>query len=123
MANVINWFEIPVTNFERALNFYKEILDGEIEVHDMGPDKYGFFNNGGEGVSGAIVKGESFKPAGSNGVKIYLNGGDDLAPKLAKVLAAGGTITMPKTLITDEIGFMAFFKDTEGNELAFHSQN
>ena len=29
--------------------------------------------------------------------------------------------TMPKTKINDEIGFMAFFVDTEGNNMAFHS--
>jgi len=28
---------------------------------------------------------------------------------------------MPKTSITEEIGFMAFFIDTEGNAMALHS--
>ena len=42
--------------------------------------------------------------------------------ELNKVEKAGGKITLPKTKISDEIGYMAFFHDTEGNKLAFHSQ-
>ena len=30
MKNSINWFEIPVKNFERAKGFYGTILSGEI---------------------------------------------------------------------------------------------
>jgi predicted enzyme related to lactoylglutathione lyase len=36
---------------------------------------------------------------------------------------AGGKVTMPKTKISDEIGFMAFFVDSEGNGMALHSNN
>ena len=33
-----------------------------------------------------------------------------------------GKVLIPKTHITDEIGYMAFFEDTEGNVVAMHSQ-
>ena len=39
----------------------------------------------------------------------------------SRVEDAGGKVIMPKTKISDEIGYMAFFFDTEGNKLAFHS--
>jgi len=50
-----------------------------------------------------------------------LNGGDDLSTPLARVEAAGGQVEMPKTKISDEVGFMAIIRDTEGNRVAFHS--
>ena len=42
------------------------------------------------------------------------------AVPLAQVEKAGGKIVMPKTS-TGGNGFMALFKDTEGNRVALHS--
>jgi predicted enzyme related to lactoylglutathione lyase len=39
------------------------------------------------------------------------------------VEVAGGRITMPKGKISDEIGYMGFFMDTEGNAVALHSNS
>jgi predicted enzyme related to lactoylglutathione lyase len=71
-------------------------------------------------VSGGLVQGPMHKPS-TDGAKIYLNGNPDLALVLSKVEAAGGKVLMPKTKISDDIGYMAFFNDTEGNEVALHS--
>ncbi len=121
MANIINWFEIPATDFDRAVKFYSEVLGGEIQQQEMMGTKMGFLPMEGEGgVGGAICAGENYKPS-SDGAKLYLNGGEDLSLQLSRVEAAGGKVIMPKTKITDEIGYMAFFIDTEGNNVAFHS--
>lgn len=120
MANLINWFEIPAENFERAARFYSTVLDGEVAAQEMMGTKMGFLPKDGEDAGGAICAGENYKPS-ADGVRIYLNGGEDLNVRLARVEAAGGKIVMPKTKITDEIGYMAFFVDTEGNNVAFHS--
>ena len=45
---------------------------------------------------------------------------DSIDDALAKVTAAGGTIALPKTEIGQGMGFIAAFKDTEGNILGFH---
>ncbi|MBI4986428.1 MAG: VOC family protein, partial [Rhodocyclales bacterium] len=58
---------------------------------------------------------------GPTGAVVYLDGGDDLATPLGRVAAAGGSIVVPKTLITAEIGYMALFRDTEGNVVGLHS--
>ena len=120
MANVINWFEIPVSNFERAIKFYSTVLSGEIHRQEVMDTKMGFLPTGNEGVGGAICAGKEYKPS-SEGVFIYLNGGEDLSDPLSKVEQAGGKVLLPKTKISDEIGYMAHFQDTEGNKLAFHS--
>ena len=120
MANLINWFEIPVTHIERASKFYAEVLGGELNQMEMMGTKMAFLPMDGEGVGGSLCQGDGYKPT-SDGAKIYLNGGEDLNVRLAKVEKAGGKVVMPKTKINDEIGFMAFFVDTEGNNMAFHS--
>jgi len=43
MENVINWFEIPATDFSRAVTFYKAILGLEIKETKMFGTKMGFF--------------------------------------------------------------------------------
>jgi hypothetical protein len=35
----------------------------------------------------------------------------------------GGKILMQKKQIAPEVGYMAFFLDTEGNRIALHTQN
>ena len=125
MKNAINWFEIPVNNYERAKKFYSAILDLEIMDHDMGDKKmkYGIFPYDMEsrGVGGAIVQMEEMKPS-MDGSTVYLNGGNDLSVALSKVEASGGKIFMPKTEI-GENGFIAQFTDTEGNRVALHSMS
>ena len=122
MANAINWFEIPASNFERAKKFYSTILKAELHVEKMMGVEMAFFPMEENGVGGAICKGENYKPS-ADGTVPYLNGGKDLTAILNRVESAGGKVIMPKTKITDEIGHMAFFFDSEGNKIALHSPN
>ena len=87
---------------------------------EMMGTKMAFLPMEGDGVGGSLCQGDGYKPT-TDGAKIYLNGGEDLNAPLAKVEKAGGKVIMPKTKINDEIGFMAFFTDPEGNNMAFHS--
>lgn len=122
MANAVNWFEIPVFDFERAKNFYTKVIGGEMHIEDIAGIKMGFLPMEGEGVGGAIVDDENSKPS-ADGPTIYLNGKDDLSDQLSRVEESGGKVLLPKTKISDEIGFYAIFLDTEGNKLGFHSPN
>lgn len=122
MQNLVNWIEIPANDFERAVKFYSTVLAVEISANEFMGTQMGFFPSDGTNVSGAVVKGENYTPAGT-GVLAYLNGGNDLSNPLGKVEAAGGVVIVPKTKISDEMGYFAMFKDTEGNTMAFHSMN
>lgn len=121
MANVIHWFEIPAKNFDRACDFYAQVLACDIHKlnHENGTN-YGFLPGfSPDEVGGAIVKGKGYEPSGK-GSLVYLNGGNDLDVPLAKVKKAGGKVLTPKTSI-GENGYMAHFLDTEGNRVALHS--
>ena len=121
-TNALNWFEISVTDIARAKKFYEEIFSIEMQEQDMMGMKMAYFPadamNG--KVGGGLVESPYHKPS-ADGVKVYLNANPDMEVILAKIEAAGGKITMPKTKINDEIGYMAFFIDSEGNGVALHS--
>lgn len=121
MTNAINWFEIPVTDFDRAKKFYETVLDTQIMEMPFPGGKYGMLPadmmNG--GVGGGLVFGPGFEPS-DKGTLVYLNGGDDLSFPLSRIELAGGKIILPKTSIGPN-GFMAHFIDSEGNKVALHS--
>ncbi|WP_434036274.1 VOC family protein [Formosa sp. 4Alg 33] len=122
MKSFISIFEIPATDISRAINFYKEILDIEIENLDLPGMEMGLFPYQDQMVTGVIVKGEGSEPSAS-GVTIFLNGGDNLQTILDKIEKNGGKIILPKTPHADESGFFAIFHDTEGNRIGLHSPN
>ena len=117
---VISWFEIPVTNFARAKAFYEAVTGRTIEPMEVGPVTMGFLSSDPNAVGGAIVHGDGGVPS-KQGTIIYLSGGDDLAPMLARVVGAGGSIVVPKTEIGNDFGCFAHFVDTEGNKVGLHS--
>ncbi|MBL8518921.1 MAG: VOC family protein [Betaproteobacteria bacterium] len=119
-AHALNWFEIPVADFARAKVFYEAVLGRSIEKMEMGPMVMGFLASDQNAVGGAIIQGEGNAPSAS-GTLVYLNGGDDLAPMLARVASAGGSVVVPKTDIGNGFGFFAHFMDTEGNRVGLHS--
>ena len=118
MTNALNWFEIPVADMARAVEFYSAIL-GMTLVADPAAPGYEMAAFPVEGVGGALMSGPGYVPS-ANGTLIYLNGGDDLNVVLDRVEAAGGQSVAPKTGIGQH-GFFAIFLDSEGNKVALHS--
>jgi len=119
MANALNWFEIPASDIKRAMKFYSTIFGVEMSSMEAMPGFTMAMFPAEDGVGGAVLQGEGYTPS-TEGTLVYLNGGEDLSAVLNKVEGAGGQVLMPKTDI-GENGFMAFFKDTEGNKVGLHS--
>jgi uncharacterized protein len=120
MAHIINWFEIPVSDFERGKKFYESILQVTLDVQEFQNMKMAFFPGDKESVSGSLCYGEWYTPS-PDGTVIYLNANPDLSTVLDRVVKAGGNVIMPKKEISPEYGFMALFHDSEGNRIALHS--
>lgn len=121
--NMVGWFEIPVSDMGRAKQFYENVFNIEISVHDFGGLLMGWFPDRGEahGAQGTLMKQDSYIPS-KEGVLIYFLS-DDVQNELDKVVAAGGEIYQPKTQISPEHGYMGAFIDSEGNRIALHSKN
>lgn len=122
-TNSLNWFEIPVADMQRAKHFYQVIFSMHMNEEEMGGMRMAMFpyEPGSGKVSGALVQSEYLKPS-ADGTVVYLNANPDMDTVLEKIEPMGGQIIMPKTQITPEIGYMAFFLDSEGNKVALHSQ-
>ena len=124
MDNAISWFEIPATDIDRAQKFYESIFLITMNVMDFPSMKMRMFplDDMMTQVGGALVDSGGFhKASATDGPLIYLNGNPDVQHVLDKVVAAGGSIMVPKTEISPDYGFMAVFMDTEGNRVALHS--
>jgi predicted enzyme related to lactoylglutathione lyase len=122
-THAINWFELPVNDFDRAKKFYETIFDYQMPENQMGAARMGFllydFQSGGRG--GAIVHNPGFYTPSNNGTLVYLNCDPDLAVVMDKVLNAGGKILQKKQLIGPNLGYWALIEDSEGNRVALHS--
>jgi uncharacterized protein len=123
-TNALNWFEIPATDIHRAKKFYEDVFGIEMEHQNMMGMEMAFFPYEGSSgkASGALVQGPNHKPS-QEGAVIYLNANPNMDDAIGKIESAGGIITMPKMKISDEVGYMAFFTDSEGNKVGIHSNN
>ena len=121
--HAISWFEIPVSDINRAQKFYEAIFETELIPMDMpGFEMRMFPIEDMQNVGGALAKSEGFhKPSSDSGSLVYLNGNPDVQIVLDRIEAAGGKIIMPKTKISPEHGFMGVFIDSEGNRIGLHS--
>jgi len=118
--NWTEWFEIPVTDMDRAKKFYERLFEVSLEMMDMGNFKMGIFPHG--SVGAALCWSPCHYQPSDHGVTVYMNANPDLQTVLDRVEPCGGKVLMPKKQISPEHGFMALFLDSEGNRLALHSE-
>lgn len=113
------YFEIPVTNMQRAIQFYTAVFNFSFEKQVI--DNYEMalfpFHDKSSGITGALAKGEVYKPT-IIGVIIYFST-TNIDATLNLATANGGKILYPKTSNGD-FGFVAEFEDSEGNRIALH---
>lgn len=120
--NMVAWFEIPVTNMDRAKTFYQSVFKIKINSQDIGGVMMGFFpaNPEAPGAMGSLMQYESYIPS-HEGSLIYFSS-ENVQIELDRIEESNGKILMGKTQISPEIGFMGMFQDTEGNRIALYSQ-
>lgn len=119
--DAVNWFELYVSDFDRAKRFYESALDTKVqEVTSQQGCRMGIFpHDMGNGIGGSITKMDGIAP-GPGGTVIYLNVEGDLDGVLQRAAASGGGIVKPRMSI-GEHGFIGIIKDTEGNIVGLHS--
>ncbi len=115
-TNPVVYFEIPVIDIDRAINFYGFVFKFQfkkkvIDNYEMAI--FPFYENQ-IGISGALAKGEVYKPSKS-GIFLYFNV-ENIDEVLELVRDSGRPILYPKT--DNGIAYVAEFEDTEGNRIA-----
>ncbi len=117
--NPVVYFEIPVTDMHRAMQFYRNVFGVRFEKDIIDENEMALFpfSDAHPGISGALAKGAVYKPT-KEGAILYFGTGD-IDKTLAQVLQSGGQVLYPKTSNGD-LGFVAEFEDSEGNRIALH---
>lgn len=120
---MVGWFEIPVTDMDRAKKFYESVFKVDIHIVDFDGLLMGWFPDRGQvpGAQGTLIKQDSYIPSHEGTLVYFIS--NNVQNELDRIEAAGGTIYQPKTQISPEHGYMAVFIDTEGNRVALHSRN
>ena len=116
MANAIVHFEIPADDVQRAQKFYKQAFGWKISD----PWKMNYFlvetkEKGEDGINGGLMQRKQPGQPFMNYISVA-----SIDASLKKVEKAGGTVCMPKMEIGPGMGWIAAFKDTEGNVMGFH---
>lgn len=120
--HAIDWFEIPVTDLDRAQTFYERLLGAPLRREPMGPAKtLAVFTYDEHGVGGCLMAGEGTPAPSARGTLIYLNAAPSLDAALERVADAGGRITTPKVQLPGDMGCFAHVVDTEGNRVGLHA--
>lgn len=118
MRHAISWFEIPTTDLARAQAFYERMLDVKLRAELFEGHPMAIFPADQAGVGGALIKHPALQPTATGGV-VYLDTHGTLDACLARVKAAGGSVTLPRTDIGPP-GFIAWVVDSEGNTVGLH---
>lgn len=125
-SQMVGWFEIPVLDMDRAVKFYNKIFQIKINKQQFGPTAMGWFpfpeDVNAKGAGGSLIHNpEHYKPSAQGSLVYFTSRSGDINDELSRIEASGGEILKPKTQISEDHGYMALFKDTEGNRVALHS--
>ncbi len=119
--NKVVHFEIPTDDHPRAKRFYGEVFGWQLQDMPTGADVYTFAitsevdENYQHKESGAI-NGGMFQRSPQLPISnpVITIGVDSIDEHVGKIEAAGGSVVVPKGEVP-EMGYYAYFKDTEGN--------
>jgi predicted enzyme related to lactoylglutathione lyase len=116
-ANALNWFEIPVTDLDRAARFWETVLGAKLKREKFFGTELAVFESA--GVMGALFRDEA-RPPSPSGTCVYLDARGDLDGCLRRAAEAGGKVVLPRTDIGDP-GFIGLVQDSEGNTVGLHT--
>ena len=124
-TNAISWFEIPVTDIERAQRFYESLLDRQLhrELFPMGGQDYvlAIFAAPNDGVKGCLQSGGDTPSASTQGTLVYLDCSPSIDATLARAQQLGARLLKPKTALPPGMGFFAHIQDPDGNRVGLHA--
>jgi uncharacterized protein len=118
-------FEIPYDDKDRAIDFYKNVFDWGIE--DMPEMNYTMVRTVGVDekqmpVESGAINGGMFKRAEDLKNTLLTINVESVDDALEGVKSGGGEIVREKSAVGD-MGFIAYFKDTEGNVVGLWEDN
>jgi uncharacterized protein len=118
--NNMVWFELPVSDLDRAVSFYETAFAIQLRTDARFPDIAMFPRVSDDAVTGALaVMPDSLPSLG--GAVVYLNCDGDLDGVLARTQAAGGSVLQEVAQLPGGMGWIAQIRDLDGNRVGLHA--
>lgn len=118
MNTIINWFEIPARDLDRAVTFYQNVLEIAFNRETVSGIEMAIFPYKEPATGGALVNAEMFTPSDKGSV-VYLFTAN-LTAALERVSKAGGETVFGPVVLPEDIGSIALILDCEGNRVGLH---
>lgn len=130
------WFEIPVIDLDRAINFYTNVLSVKVEKIKFLDIEQGFFDMNKNAIKGALTLNE--KGVANSGIVLFFYvisisdslknvikfGGEIIKEKtLLKQKSKEGWLTIRGNMIDGNVGYYAEILDSEGNRISLYSNS
>lgn len=112
------WFDIPVADLDRAIEFYTNVLAIKVSKETYGDFSFALLEHD-QGNGGCLVP-RPEEITADKGVMLYLNVNGRLEDALTQVKKFGGKIIEEIHSIGPH-GFRAIILDSEGNRMVLHS--
>ena len=112
----VAWFEIVVKDLEQSIKFYEQVFQVQLKREGCADIQMAIFPYQEGFPSGALSCGECYADCqpGASTTIVYLSA-EGIEETLQRVEAEGGERFVPCTDIGGGNGFIALFKDLEGN--------
>ncbi len=126
MKNSVVHFEIPADEVERAKEFYVKTFGWEMKPFEMPNGVYWVVQTTdvdkdmkptSPGINGGLMKRQNAGQPFMNYITV-----ESIDEMCKTITSNGGTVIMPKTEIGQNMGWIAAFKDTEGNIMGLHEE-
>ena len=114
------WFDIPVSDLDRAASFYASVLGVKVTKEQFGDVEFCVINHQ-EGNGGCLVQ-KADQVSSTSGILVYFNADGRIQDAVANVKNHGGKIVEPIHSIGPH-GFRCIVLDSEGNRIALHSNS
>jgi uncharacterized protein len=114
------WFDIPVSDLDRATTFYAEVLGIEVSQETVGDFKFSVLDHQ-DGNGGCLVP-NAEEISADKGILLYLNVDGRIRDAVQKVTEQGGKVVEAIHSIGPH-GYRAIILDSEGNRVALHSNS
>jgi predicted enzyme related to lactoylglutathione lyase len=114
--NRFTHFELATNDLEKTAQFYREVFGWKIEKWE-GPIEYWLVTTGDEktpGINGGLMAADGGMTGTINTLEVA-----DIDAAIAKALAYGGEVALPKGAIPG-VGYQAYIKDNTGIIVGLH---
>lgn len=124
MTGKLAWFEIHVSDTEKAAEFYRALFgwtfsplgDADDSLHDY----LVITTASGEPAGGGLARSGSPNDVGRESSVLYLFT-EDIDAAVGRALAAGGAVHRPRMNIGGSHGYCAIVRDPDGNHVGLWS--